>query len=922
MALGNLSITVNADVSRFVSNMDAASRAAQSGMGDSTASVEQFQSSLMQAATELERAAKAMSTNMEAANDAIASSTEKSTAALDDLQNAADNVDFKSTSEKFAAAFGAGVGAGATTADNAIGAFKSYVETKLVITGIALIAGVSAAALSAIYVTYKVIKEAIGFIEGLFTGESYKSPSIDALVATNNQIKEIQHSLNLTAQEASATNAAIAALGVNKSDYTSVFSNAASAIRTNTDELDRLGVKYKDANGNLLPLTDTIQNANAVLNEYTVGWDRNQAASSLGLGTAAQVAAAATVTKEAMAAASSRLNDYNLGIGADSQAEVKRYEDAMRDFNRETELTSDGFKRAWADSIMPVLTDFAEFFRDGFPFAVNTFRYSLATITSLFYGLKTVVYIVAESIVGSIAAIGSSLGGVATAGVKVLQGDFTGAKNALIAGWTDAKGRLGEIGDNIVAQARHNADAMKQAWALDDRNASGMANAKGKTWVPKPKEKPDGPADDPAKTILEGYLKSEDALIAAEKKSMDTRTAFLKQSYDSEYINARTYYDERRKLIADNYAETLAAYDKEAAAVVKYKAALSTDTDKVKIAAADVKLIEIAAKRAAAEAEASSAMIKAGSEQLKIYSDFNRATIEWIRNQELSNAQQQFSIDLMGKSTLEVAKLTAAHKVDLEVQERIRQLRLKDPNADVSGALAAGSAQTQKAIDLIQQQNDKQKDPWFNARESIRKYGEAANDVGTQIGNAMDNAFKGAEDAFVNFVQTGKLSFKSLATSILADIERILIKKAIAGIVDMAVGGFSSGFSFGSGGSTGSGTGSSGLWAGGDAGASMDVMSAASGYDVPSGVNPLTQLHENEMVLPAQQADVIRGLAGNPPASSGDISVNITVNAQTGDSTTSSTGNAQQMTQLGTLIAAKVREVIVTEKRSGGLLAT
>jgi hypothetical protein len=76
------------------------------------------------------------------------------------------------------------------------------------------------------------------------------------------------------------------------------------------------------------------------------------------------------------------------------------------------------------------------------------------------------------------------------------------------------------------------------------------------------------------------------------------------------------------------------------------------------------------------------------------------------------------------------------------------------------------------------------------------------------------------------------------------------------------------------------------------------------------------------MVLPAQQADVIRGLAGNPPASSGDISVNITVNAQTGDSTTSSTGNAQQMTQLGTLIAAKVREIIVTEKRSGGLLAT
>ena len=919
MALGNLSITVNADISRFVSNMDTASRAAQSGMGESAASVEEFQSSLIRAAAEMERAAKVMSGNMVAANDAIISSSEQSAEAIQNIADTANDADFKSVGQKFAEGIGTGVGVGIVAAQKGWDGFTAWAKAKAVVTSVAIGAIFAAVGLGAVYTAYKVISGSLGFIVGLLTGDSYKSESIDALITANNEIKEIQNSLNLTAQQASATNAAIAALGMNKSDYTSVFNSAAGAIRTNTDELDRLGVKYKDVNGNLLPLTDTIQNANAVLNEYTSGWDRNQAASALGLGTAAQVAAAATVTKEAMGAAAARLNDYNLGIGTESQAAVKRYEDAMRDFNRETQLTSDGFKRAWADNIMPILTDLAEFFRDGFPFAVNTFRYSIATITSLFYGLKTVVYIVAESIVGSISAIGSGLGGVADAGVKVLKGDFTGAKDALIAGWTDAKGRLGEIGDNIVAQARHNSDAMKQAWALDDRNESGVATAKGKTWVPKPKDKPDGPSDDPAKTILEGYLKAEDALIAAEKKSMETRQGFLKQSYDSEYINARTYYDEKRKLIADNYAATLADYDKEVSAVNKYKAALSTDTDKVKIAAADVKLIEIAAKRSAAEAEASAAMVKTSSEQLKIYSDFDRATIEWTRNQELSNAQQQFSIDLMGKSTLDIARLTAARKIDLEVQERIRQLHLKDPNADVSGAVAAGAAQTQKAIDLIQQQNDKQKDPWFNARESIRKYGEAANDVGTQIGNAMANAFKGAEDAFVSFVQTGKLSFKSLATSILADIERILIKKAIAGIVDMAVGGFSSGFGFGSG--ADSGAGSAGSWAGGDGGG-MDIMSAAGGYDIPSGVNPLTQLHEKEMVLPAPQADVIRGLTGKPSSGSGDVSINITVNAQTGDSTTSSTGNARQMSQLGAMIGAKVREVIVAEKRSGGLLAT
>lgn len=45
------------------------------------------------------------------------------------------------------------------------------------------------------------------------------------------------------------------------------------------------------------------------------------------------------------------------------------------------------------------------------------------------------------------------------------------------------------------------------------------------------------------------------------------------------------------------------------------------------------------------------------------------------------------------------------------------------------------------------------------------------------------------------------------------------------------------------------------------AGMAIAEASAEGGYDIPAGVNPLTQLHEKEMVLPKAQADVIRGLA-------------------------------------------------------------
>jgi hypothetical protein len=50
----------------------------------------------------------------------------------------------------------------------------------------------------------------------------------------------------------------------------------------------------------------------------------------------------------------------------------------------------------------------------------------------------------------------------------------------------------------------------------------------------------------------------------------------------------------------------------------------------------------------------------------------------------------------------------------------------------------------------------------------------------------------------------------------------------------------------------------------------LPMAAAEQGYDVPSGLNPVTQLHQKEMVLPAEYAEVIRGMAeggggGIPP---------------------------------------------------------
>ena len=69
------------------------------------------------------------------------------------------------------------------------------------------------------------------------------------------------------------------------------------------------------------------------------------------------------------------------------------------------------------------------------------------------------------------------------------------------------------------------------------------------------------------------------------------------------------------------------------------------------------------------------------------------------------------------------------------------------------------------------------------------------------------------------------------------------------------------------------------------------IKSARGGYDIPSGVNPVTQLHEEEMVLPKQHANTIRALGrtmanggvGSDAAASGDGGVT-QINIQAWDS--------------------------------------
>jgi len=75
---------------------------------------------------------------------------------------------------------------------------------------------------------------------------------------------------------------------------------------------------------------------------------------------------------------------------------------------------------------------------------------------------------------------------------------------------------------------------------------------------------------------------------------------------------------------------------------------------------------------------------------------------------------------------------------------------------------------------------------WRNgANAAWEDYQVQARDAAGQTQSLLAGAFTGAEDAFVKFVQTGKVSFSDLANSIIADLARIAAKQAITGIANM-----------------------------------------------------------------------------------------------------------------------------------------
>lgn len=723
--LSLINVEVNARLDRFENTMWRAADIADASMARAAANTDQFQTAFDRAAEVAGQSADRMANDFEAANDRVMNAADQAANSIDKVAAAAEEVDMRSWSEKVGHAVGAGVGAGAEVARSWLDKVEDFAKTKLMTIGVALATGVAVATVGTIYAAY----QAMSFIGGLFTGESYKSENIDALIKLNSEVKTLQDGLHFSAVQASALSEALKAGGVDPGSYVSTMEAATKAARTNTDELDRLGVKYKAADGQLLSQQEILRNAKTVLEEYTEGYDRNAAAAAIGMGSHKAISDAVSITAEKVETAKQRLIDYTLIIGEGTQEAVSAYEKSMKAFQRESDLTAQGFKKAIADNIMPILMDLADFFRDGFPGAVRAFRYTMATLTSLFFGLKEVVYIVTESILQSFGAVGDVLTRVAGALVKAASGDMAGAWAELKSVPDDLTKRWDTYWANLQAQSEHNLKAMKLAWGADNIAAAlGSDQAeqarKGKAWVPPPSPE------------------AKDKSIAI-RDPKDSYAAFLDElDRMTTKIEQNEYAMLRLKAVQKAFAE---------------------DAD-----------LNLALEKIDALQQAESA--KAIQTYTTKLEEANQAMLD-----------KRGAIGLLGIE-LDVYNLREQRRA--EVMSRINELErsgkpLTDEARQSMIELAAASAD---AAEAILHQTDAISRSWeVGMTKGVKTYLDEVQNAARQSERFVGNVLKTSEDAWVKWATTGKVNIHDVFTLLAQEVARAYYQKQLAPVVASGV---------------------------------------------------------------------------------------------------------------------------------------
>src|SRR5882672_7036068 len=728
------------------------------------------------------------------------------------------------------------------------------------------------------------------------------------------QVEVLARTLGVTTQEASALKIALNDIGVGTDDYTTMVGKLTVKLRDNEERFNQLGVVTRGANGELLDTREIVQNSLAALTDFTIGTDRNLASTELFSRGWADVVKLMRLTPEAMEQARTKAAELQLVIGPEGVERAHAYQAAMSDVKDMLE----GIWNRIGTALMPVLTDMGNWFATLGPAAILLTRGAFGGLIAVIQGFMLGVRIAFDVAASTIYSIVEPLAAVAQAVALAISGDFEGAGR-----------RLSQIPANVSANWKRNLDEIaeraaktkKDLIALFDPNAEqgeSQPGAKGKTYEAPGKERV-AKWDAELAAQRDAYDKMKLGQNSFEQFTFAMEAAYWKNILDTENLSSieraavsKKYYDAERNLRKQ-------AFDAQIADLKQQAAMNQTNAEQ---------RIELASKVYQLEVQRHGASSK---EAIAALQDVQKATDTWSKQQQelldlRRNAERDYQLSRVAleRSSLETMeqlgviktakKLDALkrlkeieYQIELKALEDKLELMAQDPSLDpvkYQEQLNAIKALKQKhTADMASIDNQmaldakKTLDTWFGpAGNAFQKFVDGVisgtrkwTDVvrGALVSMAQEYAATFVKIG-LNWVKTELLKTNATVASVTARTtaetagasESILVT-AGAAVANITAKAFEAAGSVYASIAAIPVVGPFLAPAMAVAAAATvlgfigHIAHAAGGFDVPAGMNPMTQLHQEEMVLPADIANPLRASLAAGGGMGGEVHLHV-----------------------------------------------
>lgn len=233
---------------------------------------------------------------------------------------------------------------------------------------------------------------------------------------------------------------------------------------------------------------------------------------------------------------------------------------------------------------------------------------------------------------------------------------------------------------------------------------------------------------------------------------------------------------------------------------------------------------------------------------------------------------------------------------------------------------------------------------WTNGfTKAIQNLADEANNMAGAVNTAVSGAFSSMGDAMGEFVTTGKLDFKSLASSILSDMAKIAARAATNAALSSLFQAGASAFGGGAGaasslGSTAAGYSSSffpqakgGGWTGGtqffaQGGAfTNSIVSSPTAFGMSGGGRGVMGEAGPEAIMPLARASDgslgVRMVGAGGMQTTGGVNVYVTINSDGSvNAETDKAGTEQFGKEIGTIIESKYRLLLASDLKDGGAI--